>query len=394
MAEDTAKKRRGEGKTILVVDDERIVCEIISDILEDAGYNVVSARDGDAGWEEYKKTKPDLVIADYKMPNVDGITLLSWIRKEDSSIPVVFISGFVGRDRVLQAGADAFISKPFKVEEIVRMVDKLLAKGAQRLENERLKNLISFLTDRNKELQQKIDKLSSGSKRGSVAKDDAKYEAIIGSFAHSLKGEFLHIGAAVRNLRESVVKFPDAKEEYDLMERSVEYARLLLLRLLGYLELGSLETEPVDAANLLKKAQVLAEPRLLSNIRLKIKIDSRIRQRTVSVNPDQLLLVLMELVNNSKNALKEKPGTIELRLQGRIRGIALSVKDDGPGIPRGTMKNLFKKEVRSESGLGVGLFLCNKLVSAMGGKMSVKSSSNSGTTVTILLPKASEKERP
>ena len=394
MAEDTAKKRRGERKTILVVEDNNLICEVLSECLERAGYAVVTAADGKIGWKEYREAKPDLVITDLWMPEVDGFTLVDWIRNEDSSVPIAVITGLYSRREILLAGGHAALLKPFYPEELLRTVKELLAKSPQELEYHRLKNLVTILIDQNKELEREVKELSRESKRAHSGKEVAKYETVIASFAHSLKGEFLHIGTAVRNLGESVVNSPDAKEECDLIERSIEYARLLLLRLLGYLELGALETEPVDAAELLKKAQLLAEPRLPSNIRLKVETNTRMKKQTVSANPDQLLLVVMELVNNSKNALKESPGTIELRLQSRIRLIALSVKDNGPGIPRSIKKDLLNKEVPSKSGLGLGLFLSNKLIWGMGGKMSVKSSSKSGTTVTILLPKASEKERP
>jgi signal transduction histidine kinase len=112
----------------------------------------------------------------------------------------------------------------------------------------------------------------------------------------------------------------------------------------------------------------------------------------VLANVEQLMEVLLELIRNATNALHEKDGTIELKLEEKDGKIVISVKDDGPEIPLELRKYIFKKQVSSKSGLGLGLFLCNKVVSALGGEINFQTSSEEGTVFTVLLPIASDKK--
>jgi signal transduction histidine kinase len=186
----------------------------------------------------------------------------------------------------------------------------------------------------------------------------------------------------------------DIQEECDMIARSIQYSQILLRRLLDYLDTGQPRLELIDTLVLLKRVELLARPRLSSNIQLKVTIDHSIKQRTVSANFEQLMGVLLELVYNAASALRDKGGSIELYFEERDREIAIFVNDDGPGIPGELRKKLFKKQVPSKEGLGLGLFLCNKVVNALGGKLSMQTSSEEGTTFTILLPIAGDEKEP
>ena len=81
---------------------------------------------------------------------------------------------------------------------------------------------------------------------------------------------------------------------------------------------------------------------------------------------------------------------IKLKLTKGEDGIIIHVKDDGPGIPETIKDNLFKGQVASQSGLGLGLFLSEKMLKTLGGLLQLQTSRKRGTTFTILLPTAIE----
>lgn len=117
--------------TILVVDDEQDILELISMRLGMAGYRTVLAASGEEALRSFFIERPDLAIVDINLPEMDGIELCSRMR-EMSDIPVIFLSAMGSElDRVkgLQAGADDYIVKPFAREELVARVEAVMRRA-------------------------------------------------------------------------------------------------------------------------------------------------------------------------------------------------------------------------------------------------------------------------
>lgn len=117
--------------TILVVDDEQDILELVSIRLEMAGYRTVLAGSGEDALRSFFVERPDLAIVDIDLPVMDGIELCSRMR-EMSDIPVIFLSAMGAEtDRVkgLQAGADDYIVKPFAKDELVARVEAVMRRA-------------------------------------------------------------------------------------------------------------------------------------------------------------------------------------------------------------------------------------------------------------------------
>lgn len=113
---------------ILVVDDDKNICEVIKMYLENSGYNVKVANDGREAQEAFTSYKPDLVLLDVMLPYLDGIDVLKWIRR-DSETPVIMITAKGETfDKVLglELGADDYIVKPFEPKELMARVKAVL----------------------------------------------------------------------------------------------------------------------------------------------------------------------------------------------------------------------------------------------------------------------------
>jgi len=388
MRESSDNSREKKRKTILVVDDEKRLREFLGIRFRKEGYDVVSAEDGQAGWTEYTKAKPDLVVLDLKMPRSDGSALLKRIRQQDSLTPVVIITGYATHESMVEAarlGANDYFVKPFVPKVMDLVVERWLSGDSMFLSG----NLLtSALAKDNQRLSKRIEELSEGLRDRRTNGDLDKYMPILGAAVHSLKGEFMHISNSIVNLRELTSGAPDVTEEYDMIERSIQYSQVLLRRLLDYLDMGRPSTAPVDTLEVLQKVESLARPRLPSSLKFVLRADRREKRWLANANIEQLMGVVLELIQNAVQVLREKGGTIELKLEENKGEIAISVTDSGPGIPKELRKKLFKKQVKSESGLGLGLFLCNKVITQLGGKLSLQTSSEEGTTFTVLLPLA------
>lgn len=119
-------------KKILLVDDESEILEICQDYLKASGYDVVTAKNGAQGLISARREKPDLIVTDLSMPEMDGIDLTRNIRKE-SNVPIIMLTARVEEtDKLigLEIGADDYITKPFSPRELVARVKVVLRRVA------------------------------------------------------------------------------------------------------------------------------------------------------------------------------------------------------------------------------------------------------------------------
>src|SRR4026208_2400018 len=120
---------------ILVVDDEIGICELLSEILRDEGYNVRWAESAAAARAARKENRPDLVLLDIWMPDTDGITLLKeWASAGLLTMPVVMMSGHGTIDTAVQAtriGAYDFLEKPIALQKLLATVGRALKHGGE-----------------------------------------------------------------------------------------------------------------------------------------------------------------------------------------------------------------------------------------------------------------------
>ncbi len=123
--------------TILVVDDELGIRALLSEILTDEGHTVELAENAAQARQVRELLRPDLVLLDIWMPDVDGVTLLKeWSAGGQLSMPVIMMSGHGTIDTAVEAikyGASAFLEKPITLQKLLRAVEQALVKPAQRL---------------------------------------------------------------------------------------------------------------------------------------------------------------------------------------------------------------------------------------------------------------------
>lgn len=121
--------------TVLVLEDDHNLREGLELLLEIEGYTALGTSNGITGMELIRRHKPDIVLTNFKMPGADGFDVLHCVRDhpETSATPIVFLTADHSpslRERALGAGVDAFITKPFQIEDLIATVSRLLANAA------------------------------------------------------------------------------------------------------------------------------------------------------------------------------------------------------------------------------------------------------------------------
>jgi response regulator RpfG family c-di-GMP phosphodiesterase len=136
-----------ESPRVLVVDDEKVIREILSDFLTMEGYVVRTVEDGSSALRELERRSYNLVISDLKMPGMGGLELLEHIAELKANVLTVIMTGFGTVETAIEAmkkGAYDYILKPFKIEEVVHVVERGLDRQRLQAENIRLKEAVSL----------------------------------------------------------------------------------------------------------------------------------------------------------------------------------------------------------------------------------------------------------
>ena len=269
-----------EKGTLLIVDDEAEIREIIEINVSSLGYKVLEAGDGEQALEILRSHKVDVVVSDLMMPRMSGISLLTEMRDNDFMQPFIFVTAYPSQDSTIQAlrlGAFDYVEKPFESEElrsliveavrvsqeVTRLYHKGPAKSPEASSESAAMNEI-----------RKLKTLRYSDSNSSAAKDDSSRERLLEIFVSEAMPQLLFCDAAIKGL-----------ENYD--ERSFE---------LGYLfrvmQAIAAAAESIAAQNIVTVAKE-AE---------KFYTALRIRPRSVNAEVIELAIrtndVLKNLVNN------------------------------------------------------------------------------------------------
>ena len=131
-AASAAPARHGRAR-ILVVDDEASIRDLLSKTLALAEYEVDTASDASAALDRVRGTPYDLLIADLKMPGMDGLTLIRQVKRMRSDLPVIIITGYSTESSAIEAvnlGVAGYLTKPFRVPQVLAAAAKALGASA------------------------------------------------------------------------------------------------------------------------------------------------------------------------------------------------------------------------------------------------------------------------
>ena len=137
-----------EKKTnLLLVEDELMLAEILTDTLTDKGFNVRTVYDGLSALEAWRKERADVIVTDVMMPKMDGYSLVKALRREGCTAPILFLTARSATEDVVngfEVGGNDFLRKPFAIDELIVRVNSLLGRTQSLVPNENVFNIGKF----------------------------------------------------------------------------------------------------------------------------------------------------------------------------------------------------------------------------------------------------------
>ena len=361
---------------ILVIDDEAWLREMISLALGQQGFSVIEASNSVEGLERASQDSPDLIICDVNMDKAGaGYQTLEKLRedKQTAAIPFILMTGLAdakGMRHGMELGADDYLPKPFKIEELYAAVDARLRKAKTvREDAERklshLRNQITLMMPH--EMRTPLNGIISNAELLAVSSDALK------------PAEIAEMG---RDISQS------GRRLERLIENFLIYAQLEIVAndpesIAALREATTLKPGDIARATAHKDADHCGR---LSDLVIET-IDA-----PVAIAEDYFKKIVTELV---QNALKfSEPGApVWVGLSSTADAVELSVADRGRGFSTEHIRRIdayvqFERKMQDEEGLGLGLNIAKKLVELHGGSLGIESKIGHGSTVTVKLPAA------
>ncbi|HWP45545.1 MAG TPA: ATP-binding protein [Candidatus Limnocylindrales bacterium] len=362
--------------TILVVEDDETLRTLVMELLMKEQFHVVTARTGVEALELLKNgLKPDLIISDIIMPEMDGYELYQRVHNHQNLIPIpfIFLTAKTGEEEIRQGkslGVDEYITKPFKLEDLIIAVRARLKrteefrKGFQDPILEKLEDLQNLLRITAHELKTPIASIESICK---MLMTESMTEADRQQFLHMLQNQTIGLKELVKDLLElNYLETTTSKEK-------LEKEKIFLLELIN---LGISGTSELKTPNHRIKIEI-SEPNLW-----------------VYGNKFQLRLVLTNLLSN---AIKYsfKGGDILIRVENiqEDKKAKISVIDNGIGIDEANLPYIFDKfyriktkETENIPGTGLGLTIVKYILDLHDTKPEIKSIPGKGTHISFTLP--------
>jgi len=368
-------------QTILLVDDEPDIRDVLSLSLADMGYHVYEAENGDEALRIFKDMQPAMVMTDIKMPGMDGIELLRKIKHENPETEVIMITGHGDMDlaiRSLKCEATDFITKPINVDALELALQRVREKIFTRQKLKEYTENLEILLHEKTELQSHLASLG----------------LMIGSISHGIKGLLTGLDGGIYLLDSGFTKKNEVqiKEGWDVVKLTVERIRKMVTDILFYAKERDLRSERIDIRNFVEEIAKELNPKLKGQkIKLVDDFDANLGEFEIDVT--YVHSALLNIIENATDAcLRDKTKKSHKIIFGARKNeekIILEVTDNGIGMDSETQDKIFTPFFSSKGtkGTGLGLFIANTIIEQHGGEINVKSNVGQGTLFQIKIPR-------
>jgi signal transduction histidine kinase len=367
-------------KTILLVDDEEDIRDVLGISLSDVGYHVHAVENGEEAISLFKKITPAIVLTDIKMPGMDGIELLRKVKQENPDTEVIMITGHGDMDlaiKSLKYEATDFITKPINVDALEialkRVNERIVIKRKLQEYTENLEELL-------KEKTELHDRLSS-------------LGLMIGSISHGVKGLLTGLDGGIYILDSGLKKKDQSliDEGWEVVKITIQRIRKMIQEILFYTKKREIKPQPVNIIEFADDIVFFIEPKLKKNF-IDFKKDFNITTSKFEVDATAFRSALINILENAIDACIKDPSKkahqIDFIVKQDGRYIQFEISDNGIGMDEDTVDKIFTLfySSKGDSGTGLGLFIAGNIIEQHNGIIKVNSVLGKGSKFSIRIP--------
>lgn len=377
-----------ERRVIVCVDDDRALLEGLTQQLDEAfgeSHDIEGAESAQEALELIEELHQeghvvDMVISDQVMPGMKGDELLALLHTQYPELITVMLTGQAGLDSAIHAinnaGLSRYLVKPWNDDEFIRTIRELLEKLHLEQENTRL---YGELQEAYQHLQETQEQLIQAEKLAVVGK-------LTAGIAHEIRNQLTVLGYA------EVIKMtvPENPQVGEYVQNILD-ARMRILSIVEEIR----QFARKQAQSYQKESFVLTS--VIDTALTIVSYDKDAKKRNfvkdyqispvLKLNRDKIIQVLLNLLRNAVQATEEE-GLITLVVAENEDFAIIDVSDNGCGIPADQLETIWEPffTTKGESGTGLGLEICKRIIEGHNGRISCQSEEAKGTTFTIELP--------
>jgi len=383
---------------ILIVDDEQMILELTSMVLDRRGFEVQIVDNATDSYEIIDRDRPALVLLDYMMPRVNGLDALKEIRARFPDTYVIMFTGKGSEEvavELMKAGASDYILKPFSNAKLVERIENVLRVRSIEMRNRELvqeqKKLLDEIERWNRELEQRVaqktKELEHAHHEILLTEKLASLGHLSAGMAHEIRNPLNSISLFAQVLTSGLKGDPEMKSYSEKIVNEVERIDAILVKLLSTskranFQLRSIRLDDVIEASLLPfLAQIDAQ---------NVALQKTLQDNTPSIlaDADELGQVFSNLFANALFEMKQG-GSLSVTLECDDAEALVTISDTGGGIPEEHMNKIFDPFFTTkERGTGFGLSVVLRIVKTYSGRIHVESEPGQGTTFQVWLPLA------
>ncbi len=375
-------------KKVLIIEDDKDITDLVEIHLQDLGYSLDKAYDGESGLSKALSGSYDLVLLDLMLPKLEGLEVCKRIREQDKALPILMLtSRSEEMDKILglALGADDYIIKPFSIRELIARVKANLRSV------EAIKEEVSKATDAFNKMAATIE-----ANIQEIKNNDRLRRDLIANISHDLRSPLASIQGYLETImiKEEKLSSTERRDYLEIVYKNFQRLNRLVDDLL--------ELSKLDAKQIKPKPEHFSIAELTQDVVLKFKPQAEKQHITIHSDfPSGIPIVegdigmieraLSNLLDNALIYTPEK-GTVTVELQDKEKKVSVKVTDNGKGISDTDLPRVFDRfyradKSRSTEGTGLGLAITKKIIDAHHGEITVQSHLNKGTTFQFELQK-------
>lgn len=381
--------------SVLIIDDEKVILDLTSIVLVNRGYTVFTASDAMMGMKELEEHHPQLVLLDYMMPVMDGLTALKEIRQRFPDTYVIMFTGKGNEEiavELMKAGASDYILKPFNNQDLVERIESVLRIRKVELRNRELmeerERLLSEIAEWNRQLEERVMEKSEALQRAQAEIVQSEKLASLGylsaGMAHEIRNPLNSINLFAQLLK-SGCEDHEKLDFIDKILKEVERVDEIMRKLLDASKRPRFQLSEVRLDRVIDATLEVFRPQT-ELYSINVVKDFRHIPPSFQADQSEIEQIFTNLFLNAIHEMQQG-GTLTVLLDHDDQAVTLRISDTGKGMPPENVQKIFDPFFTTKSsGSGLGLAVVLRIVKTYHGKIAVAKSDETGTTFVIELP--------